>query len=160
MVSTTAPACAQQRNFVFRTAEDRLVMAVAVDQDVRADQPAGGKSGSLRGQPVGQQPDVLAESRLARASLGNSSSSSSLKTLAQLGSRKMNGRPASICGSHAVENLGQIGARRAQQAEIVERPAAADVALRNFNGKAGLGQNGFRGRQGLRVVVVVPGVRP
>ena len=37
--------------------------------------------------------------RLARGSLGKSSRSSSLKTLAQLGSRKIKGRPASICGA-------------------------------------------------------------
>lgn len=52
---------AQQRDLALRTAEDRLVMAVAVDQDVRAAQSADSKTGSLRGEPVGQQPDLLAE---------------------------------------------------------------------------------------------------
>jgi hypothetical protein len=56
--------------------------------------------------------------------------------------------------------LAKIGAGGAEQAEVVERAAAADVALGSFNLEAGLGKNRFGGGEGLRVVVVVPGVGP
>jgi len=80
----------QQGDFIGRSAEDGLVMAMAMDQYMRSREPACGEAGSFGGQPVGQQPDLLAQALGARV-IGNSSSSSSLKTLAQLGSRKMNG---------------------------------------------------------------------
>ena len=96
----------------------------------------------------------------ARGSLGKSSSSSSLKTLAQLGSRKMNGRPASICGAMRSRTLREISAGGAKEAEVVERAAAADVSLRGFDVESGLGEDRFGSGEGLRVVVVVPGVRP
>ena len=98
--------------------------------------------------------------RCARGSLGKSSSSSSLKTLAQLGSRKMKGRPASICGAMRSRTLREIGAGGAEQAEVVERTAAADVPFGNFNLEAGLREDSFGGCECLRMVVVVPGVGP
>ena len=90
---------AEQRDFAGRATEDRLVMAVAVEENVRAVKTAWDKAGRRWAARKSASSQTCSLRRWARGSLGKSSSSSSLKTLAQLGSRKMNGRPASICGA-------------------------------------------------------------
>jgi hypothetical protein len=52
---------AEQRDFAGRTAEDGLVMAVAVNEDVRALKAAGGKFGRAISEPVREQPDLPAQ---------------------------------------------------------------------------------------------------
>ena len=53
------PCLAQQRDFAGRSAKDGLVMAVAVDEDMRAFQPAACKIRCLRGEKVRQKPSIL-----------------------------------------------------------------------------------------------------
>ena len=61
---------------------------------------------------------------------------------------------------HAIEHAGEVGAGGAEQAEVIKRTATADVPFGNFNLEAGLGEDGFGGCECLRMVVVVPGIRP
>ena len=152
---------AKQSNFAGWPAEDGLVVAMAVEEDVsRLARRAGDPIRGLDGEPVGEEPDLLAQKLWARMSFGNSSSSSSLKTLAQLGSRKMKGRPASICGAMRSRTLARYERAASRKSEVVERATAADVALGHFNFEAGLSKNCFGRSEGLRVVVVVPRIGP
>ena len=60
----------------------------------------------------------------------------------------------------ALENVGEVGLCGVEQAEVVEWAATADVALRDGDLEACLGEDGLSGGAGLRVVEVVPGVGP
>src|SRR5580693_6509163 len=63
-------------------------------------------------------------------------------------------------GRHAVENVLKVPPRAIKQAEVIKRTATADVPARDFDAKSGARKNGLRGEQGLRMVIVVPGIRP
>ena len=52
---------AEKRDLTRRAAKDGLVMAVTVDQDVCASEAARGKLRCAFGEPVGEQPDILAQ---------------------------------------------------------------------------------------------------
>jgi hypothetical protein len=67
---------------------------------------------------------------------------------------------ASICGCSRGHHVIQIPFRMSEEAEVIQRPAAADVALRQLDAKAGGGQNLLGCLQCLRMKVVVPGIRP
>ena len=150
---------AQQGNFAGRAAEDRLVMAVAVDKDVRALKAAGGKIRRAVGEPVGEQPDLMAQefgARIVRKKLGQFI----FEDAGAARLEKDEGQASLNLRSHAVEDAREIGAGLAEKTEIVERTPAADVAAGNFDLKSGLGEDGFGGGKRLRVVVVVPSVGP
>jgi hypothetical protein len=52
---------AKERNFARRAAKDSFVVAVAVKKNLRSGEAAGGETGSICREKVGQQPDLLAE---------------------------------------------------------------------------------------------------
>jgi len=149
----------QKRDFAARTAKDRLVMAVAVEENVRPVKASGGEAGRARGEKVGKKPDLLAQTFSAGIA-GEKFEDLVLENAGATGLEKNKGQAGIDLRSHAVEDLREIGAGGRKQAEIVERPAAADVPAGRFHVEAGKTEDGFRGLQGLRVVVVVPGVGP
>jgi len=61
---------------------------------------------------------------------------------------------------HTIQYAPQIAARRVQKTEIVQRPPTADVTLRACDCETRSGQDGFSRGEGLRVVVVIPRIRP
>ena len=149
----------QERDFAARAAEDRLVMAVAVDKNVRAVKTARDEAGRAGGEKVGKKPDLLAHA-FGAGIAGEKFEELVLEYAGATGLEKNKGQAGIDLRSHAAENLREIGARRPEQAEVVERTAAADVTARGFYAEAGEGENGFRSLKRLRMVVVVPGVGP
>lgn len=57
---------AQEGDFVRGSAEDRFVMAVAVDEDALAQESAGGAVGSVLGEKIGEKPDLIVHALRAR----------------------------------------------------------------------------------------------
>ena len=154
---------AEERDFAGRAAEDGFVMAVAVQQNVRALEAPRDEIGReirrLGGEEIGEKPDLPAQA--LRAGVVGKEFQQFVFEDAGAAWLEEDERQASLdLRSHAAENFGEIGAGGREKAEVVERAAAADVALRGFNLKAGLGEDGFCRGERLRVVVVVPGVGP
>ena len=52
---------AQKRDFAARTAEDRLVMAVAVEENMCPVEATGDEAGCASGEKVGKKPDLVAQ---------------------------------------------------------------------------------------------------
>ena len=59
-----------------------------------------------------------------------------------------------------VQDTKQVVARLIEEAEVVQRPAAADMLLGNLHAGSRRGEHLRRRRERLRVKVVVPGVGP
>ena len=128
---------AEQRDFAGRAAEDGFVMAVAVDKDVRALEAAGGKFRRAIGKPVSEQPDLAAQEFRARV-IGEELWQFIFEDAGAAWLEEDEGQASFNLRSHAVEDTREIGASRAEKTEIVERTAAADVSLRNFDLKSSL----------------------
>src|SRR5208337_469895 len=154
----------QKHDFAARSAKNRFVMAVAMEENVRASERVLEASGDkavwrARGEKVGKKPDLLAQ-MLGAGIAGEKFEELVFEDTGATGLEK-NKRQAGIdLRSHTTENLREIGAGGGKQAEIVERPAATDVPAGRFHAEAGKSEDGFGGLQRLRVVVVVPGVGP
>ena len=54
----------------------------------------------------------------------------------------------------------EVAAGGIEKAEVVEWPSATDVLCRDAGGESGRDEDGVGSGEGLRVVVVVPSVRP
>ena len=111
------------------------------------------------GQPVGEKPYLLAESLGARV-VGVKFEQLIFEDAGAAWFEEDEGQAGIDLRGHPVEDLGEIVAGGVEEAKVVKRTAAADVAGGHLNRETGLGENGFSGGEGLRVVVVVPSVRP
>ena len=59
-----------------------------------------------------------------------------------------------------MEDFFEVGAGLLEEAKVVERAAAADVVAGDFGGESSGLEDLSGGGEGLRVVVVVPGIGP
>ena len=149
----------EECDFAGGSAEDGFVVAVAVDEDVRASETGGREVRRVRGEPVGEEPDLLAE--LLRVGIfGEDFEELVFEDAGAAGLKKDEGQAGANLRRHAGKDLREITARGVEQAEVVKRTAAADVAAWDFDAEAGFSEDLFRGGEGLRMVVVVPGVGP
>ena len=117
------------------------------------------KLGRLGGEPVGKQPDLLAQALGSRI-VGKEFEQLVLEDAGAAWLKKDERQPGIDLRSHAVENTREIGAGSGEKAEVVEWTAAADVAAWDFDLKSGLAEDSLGGGERLRMVVVVPGVGP
>ena len=99
-------------------------VAVAVEQDPLSS--GGGVNPSPPCSRNSAKWNVWLASRLASSSLGISLVSSSRKTATQLGSSPTTGMPARISSRSVVEDPLEVAAGEAEEAVVVERPAAAE----------------------------------
>jgi len=136
-----------------------FVMAVAVEDDFRA--------GELRGLVVGRVADeeFAEEEGLVAQALGAWVRWEEVHQLVAedtgaAGLEEDEGQAGVDLRGELVEDALEIGASLLQESKIVEWAATADVPARDFGGKSGLRENLGGGVEGLRVVVVVPGVGP
>jgi hypothetical protein len=149
----------EQRDLARRTSEDSLVMTVAVQQDMRTLKPAGNPVRSLGCEPVGKEPYLFIHSLRARV-VREELEKLILEYAGATRLEKDERHSRFDLRRHAVENFGEIRTSLIEQAEIIKWTAAADVALRRFDLEAGFHQHRFGGGEGLRMVIVVPGIRP
>ena len=121
--------------------------------------PAAAQSGALAASQSASS-QTCSRKRRARGSLGKSSQQLVLEDAGTAWFEK-DERQAGI-DLRAMRSSTRARYARAvpEEAEIVERASAADVALRALHPEACGGENRFGCSKGLRVVVVVPGVRP
>ncbi len=103
---------------------------------------------------------VWSLSRLARMSVGKKFNSSSRKTLAQLGSRKTNAVPASICGANIMQNFFEITACLLQKPKVIKRAATTDMLLWSVWRVPRTCEHLPRRLQHVRMVVIVPRIGP
>ena len=151
---------AQQSDFAAGSAEDRLVMAVAVDENLRTFQPVvGANVGGFGREKIGEEPGVFAQLLRTRI-VGEKFGQLVLEDAGAAWLEKDEGHAGGNVRGHGIEYACKIRARVGEQAEVVERAAAADVPLRLWTSKACFGEHSFSGGKGLRMVVVVPRVRP
>ena len=150
---------AEKRHFAGWTAEDGLVMAVAVNEDVRALKAADSKFRRAISEPVREQPDLPAQEPGA-AIVGEELRQFIFEDAGAARLEEDEGQASLDLRGHAVEDAREIGAGRAEKTEIVERAPAADVAARNFDLKSGLSEDGLGSCECLRMVVVVPCIGP
>ncbi len=162
---------AKQRDFAGRAAEDGFVMAVAVNENLSVRERAGGKFrhaiGELAGigepvgigKPVGEEKDLLAET-LGAGIVGEQFRQLIFEDAGATGLKKDERNPRLNLRRHAVENAREIGPGGVKKTEVVERAAAADVSAGNLDLKSCRDENSLRGRERLRMIVVVPGVGP
>jgi hypothetical protein len=99
----------QKRDFAARTAEDRLVMAVAVEENVRAPESvleAAGDEAVWRagGEEVGKEPDLLAQT-FGAGIAGEKLEELVLEDAGATGLEKNKGQAGIDLRSHAPENL-------------------------------------------------------
>jgi len=113
MGSTVAPAARRSAIFAGRTAEDGLVVAVAVDENARAGEaPADSWGLPRRASP--QQP-YLPLRRCARLSFGKSSRNSSLEDAGAAWFQKDEWKPGLDLRAMRSRTFGQVGAGRSQR---------------------------------------------
>src|SRR5437773_7692999 len=63
-------------------------------------------------------------------------------------------------GGEGVEDLTQVALRSIKKAKVVKRTAAADVMLRNGNGRSRCLKHTMRSMEHIWVEVVIPGIGP
>jgi len=143
MGSTVAPAHAEAQ-FRWPDRRRRPCGGSGRGRECRAGEAAGRQVGGFRGEPVRKQPYLPAQALRALV-VWKKFAQSSLKTLAQLGSKKDERKPGLDLRGHALEDFGQVGAAAVRRPEVVKRPAAADVLLGDFNLEARGGENRFSG---------------
>ena len=149
----------EERDFAGGSAEDGFVMAVAVDEDVCAGEAGGRKVRRVLREPVGEEPDLLAE--LLRVGIfGEDFEELIFEDAGAAWLKKDEGQTGADLRGHAGKDLREIAAGGVEEAEVVERAAAADVAARDLDAEASFGEDLLGGGEGLRMVVVVPGVGP
>src|SRR5579863_9701975 len=125
----------QKGDFARGSAEDRLVMTMAVNQNALACEGVRNGVRSVLHEEVREQPCLVAKplrDRVVREKL--------LQLVAEDAGaawlKKDERQAGNDLRGHALENLGEIVTGRAEEAEVVERTPAADVALRAFNAEA------------------------
>src|SRR6266567_8717198 len=134
-------------------------MAVAVNEDRLTLEAARGEVRSLGRKPVGQQPHGFAQllgARVVGEELGELVAEDAGATWLE----ENEGQAGIDLRSHAVEDVGEIGAGGIEKTEVVEWATAADVTFGDMDAEAGLGEEGFGCAERLRMVVVVPGIGP
>ena len=114
-------------------------MAVAVEENLHAGEAAGCEVGGFGRKKVGQQPDLPAHALGARV-VREKLKQFVLEDAGATGFEEDDRKAGIYLLGQAVEDAGEIGARRAEQAEVVKRAAAAEVALRGLDLEAGLGK--------------------
>ena len=150
---------AEKRDFTSRAAKNCFVMAVTVDQNFCACEATRGKLRCAIGEPVGEQPDVLAQT-FCSGIVGEEFQQLVFEDAGATWFKEDERHAGLDLRRHEPKHARKIGAGSAEKAEIVEWATAADVAARGFDLKAGFKKDGFGRGERLRIVVVVPRIRP
>src|SRR5262249_49653891 len=149
----------QQRNLIRRPAEYRFVMTVPVYKDVRPFYPPGQPIRRIRRQPVRQQPNLRAE--FSRPLVLREEFQELILEYARATRLKKHERHTRVDSrSHAVEHTREVSTSMIEKPKIVERPPTADVLRRGVHNNADVAEHLLSGQKCLRVVVVVPRIRP
>ena len=136
------PRLAQQRDLVHRPAEHRLVVAVTVKKHLRALQPPGNPLWRLCRQPVGKKPDLAAHfpGQFGETPILEKVQSFILEDAGATRLKEDERQSGFDLRSDAFEDLGEIALGVLEQAEVVKRATATDVALGGLYPEAGLGK--------------------
>ena len=134
-------------------------MTVTVNQNFCACEATRGELGCAIGEPVGEQPGVLAQAFRAGI-VGEKFQQLIFENAGATWFKEDEWQAGLDLRCHKAKHAGKIGAGSAEKAEVVEWAAAADVAARGFNLKAGFKKDGLGREERLRMVVVVPRIRP
>jgi hypothetical protein len=163
-----AAARIEQRDLGSSAAKDRdliphfhqgFVMAVAVKHNFAAGQRGWSKIRNVTREEFAEQKGLVTQALGARI-LREKVDELIAKDARAAGFEEDEEKAGVDLGRAIAQDLFQIGAGLLQKAEIVERAAAADVLARDFGREAGAFEDARRSVEGLRVVVVVPRVRP
>ena len=149
----------QQRNLACRPAEDRLVMTMPVYQNMRTLEPARHPVWRARLKPVSQQPDLLAYA-LCAIVVREELEKLILEHAGTTRLEKDEWNPLFDSRSRPIEHIPEICARLIEKAKVVQWPTATDMAFRGLNAEACILEHRFGSKQSLRMVVVVPCIRP
>ncbi len=93
------------------------------------------KPGALRGKKVGEEPGLLFQFAGARV-VGEELAELIFEHAGTTGFEEDKRKTGVDLRRHAIEDLGQVAARCAEKAEVVEWAAATDVALWDLNPEA------------------------
>ena len=126
------PGSAEERDLTGWAAEDSLVVAVAVDQNVRALQAANRKIRRLGCKPIGEEPDLTAE-LLGAGIVGEELEQFVLEDAGAAWFKEDEGQPGFDLNGHTVQDAGKISTGGCKESEVIEGPAAADVSSRHLN---------------------------
>ena len=150
---------AQQRDLARRPAEYRLVMAMTVNQNMSSFEMPRRPVRSLICEPVRQQPHLLAHSSgtiIIREKLKQLV----LEDACAAWLKEDEWSPLLDLRRHPIQHIRQIRSRMIEKSKIVERPSATEMPFRSLNPEARRMQHSLRCHQRLRMVIVVPRVRP
>src|ERR1700691_1603796 len=134
-------------------------MAVALEDDFAALKLLRLKIRNVAGEEFAEQQGLFAQA-LGAAVIGKEVDELITEHAGAAGFEEDEGQAGVDLGGEALEDLQQVGAGLPQESKVVERSAAANVLARHFDGEARALQDAGRRFEGLRVVVVIPGVRP
>ena len=149
----------QHGDFVGGSPKNGLVVAVAMKQDVLAFECADAEAGSLLGKEVSEEPGLIFQELRSLVSW-EKLMQFVLEDTGTAWFKKDEGQAGIDLQRHALKDFGQVAARCAEEAEIVQWTAAANMALRSLDSESGTHKNRLGRDKGLRMVVVVPRIRP